>query len=112
MSDRVLLVSTDHQFDYVIQPQINVTMAKIIIAVLAILMLIALGMGLYYLVRTPVEGDNGGKLVKALTWRIGIWIVLFGFIFISIKAGWIEPSVSVNPEKFRAEQQSRMDDNQ
>jgi hypothetical protein len=66
-------------------------MTTIVIAILIILMLSALGMGLYYLVRTPVEGDNGGSLAKALTWRIGIWVVLFGFILISIKAGWIEP---------------------
>jgi len=83
--------------------------AKFVIAVLFILMIIALGMGLYYLIRTPEPGDNGASLAKALTWRVSIWVVLFGFILISIKAGWIEPSVSVNPDRFKAEQQQRID---
>jgi len=74
-------------------------MVIIVIAVLIIIMLSALGMGLFFLVRTPVEGDNGGSLARALTWRIGSWAVLFGFILISIEAGWIEPRKSFQADK-------------
>ncbi len=85
-------------------------MSKIVIIVLMIAMVASLGIGLYHLLKTPDERDSGGKLVKALTWRIGIWIFLFGFILLSIKIGWIEPSNSVNPIEFNKEQQQRIDE--
>ncbi|GAA6139259.1 hypothetical protein NBRC116583_30060 [Arenicella sp. 4NH20-0111] len=85
-------------------------MTKFVIIVLMIAMVVSLGIGLYHLLKSPDERDSGDKVVKALTWRIGIWIVLFGFIFLSIKMGWITPSNSVNPAKFNEEQQQRIDD--
>ena len=85
-------------------------MSKIIIIVLMIAMIISLGIGLYHLLKTPDEADSGDKVVKALTWRIGIWIVLFGFIFLSIKMGWITPSNSINPQRFNQEQQQRIEE--
>ena len=85
-------------------------MSKIVILILMIAMIFSLGLGLYHLLKTPDERDTGDKVVKALTWRIGIWIVLFGFIMLSIKVGWITPSNSVNPVKFNQEQQQRIDE--
>ena len=85
-------------------------MSKIVIIVLLIAMIVSLGIGLYHLLKTPDEADSGDKVVKALTWRIGIWIVLFGFIFISIKLGWITPSNSINPERFNQEQKQRLEE--
>ena len=85
-------------------------MSKIVIIVLLIAMIVSLGIGLYHLLKTPDERDSGDKVVKALTWRIGIWIVLFGFIFISIKLGWITPSNSINPERFNQEQKQRLEE--
>lgn len=82
---------------------------KIVIIILMIAMVVSLGLGLYHLLKTPDERDNGDKVVKALTWRIGIWVVLFGFILLSIKMGWITPSNSVHPERFNEEQQQRID---
>lgn len=73
-------------------------------------MVASLGLGLYHLLKKPDERDSGDKVVKALTWRIGIWIVLFGFIFTSLKMGWIKPSNSVHPERFNEEQQQRIDE--
>jgi len=84
-------------------------MTKIIIIVLMLAMIISLGIGLFHLLKTPDERDAGDKVVKALTWRIGIWVVLFGFIFTSIKLGWIEPSNSINAVRFNQEQQKRID---
>ncbi len=85
-------------------------MAKFVIIMLMIFMIIALGTGLFFLLKTPDENDNGSNLARALTWRIGLWIILFSFVMISIKFGWITPSSSVHPAKFRAEQQQRLND--
>lgn len=84
-------------------------MTTAVIIVLLLAMIASLGVGLFHLLKTPDERDSGDKLVKALTWRIGIWVVLFGFIFLSIKMGWIIPSNSIHPEKFNQEQQLRID---
>ena len=87
-------------------------MSKIVIVVLLVAMIASLGVGLYHLLKTPDERDSGDKLVKSLTWRIGIWVVLFGFILLSVNQGWIKPSNSVHPAKFNEAQQKRIDQQQ
>lgn len=87
-------------------------MTTFVIIVLLLAMIVSLGVGLYHLLKTPDERDKGDKVVKALTWRIAIWVVLFGFIYLSIKMGWIEPSNSINPQRFNQEQQKRIDEGQ
>lgn len=84
------------------------TVSKFVIIFLLIAMIASLGVGLYHLLKSPEETDKGDKVVRALTWRIGIWVVLFAFIFSAVKLGWIEPSNSVHPAKFNQEQQQRM----
>ena len=84
-------------------------MTKTVIIILFLAMIVSLGMGLYHLLKTPDERDSGNKVVKSLTWRIGIWVVLFAFILISIKMGWLKPSNSVNPVNFNQQQQQRID---
>ena len=84
-------------------------MTKVVIIIFMVAMIISLAVGLYYLLKTPDERDQGDKLVKALTWRISIWVILFGFIFLSIKLGWIVPSNSVHPLNFNQEQSKRID---
>ena len=84
-------------------------MSKIVIVILLLAMIASLGVGLYHLLKTPDQNDKGDKVVKALTWRIGIWVVLFVFILSAVKLGWIEPSNSVHPAKFNQEQQQRME---
>jgi ABC-type dipeptide/oligopeptide/nickel transport system permease component len=84
-------------------------MSTIVIIVLLLAMLVSLGVGLFHLLKSPDENDKGDNLVKALTWRIGIWVVLFVFIALSVKMGWIKPSNSVHPQKFNQEQQQRID---
>lgn len=85
-------------------------MSKFVIIILLLAMIASLGIGLYHLLKTPDERDSGDKVIKSLTWRIGIWVVLFGFIFLSLKMGWIKPSNSVNPFEFNKEQQQRIDE--
>ncbi|MBT8115877.1 MAG: twin transmembrane helix small protein [Arenicella sp.] len=84
-------------------------MTKAIIIILFVAMVISLGAGLYHLLKTPDERDKGDKVVKSLTWRIGIWVVLFAFILIAIKMQWLQPSNSVNPINFNQQQQQRID---
>ena len=84
-------------------------MTKVIIIVLFVAMVISLGIGLYHLLKTPDETDKGDKVVKSLTWRIGIWVVLFAFIMISIQMEWLKPSNSVHPINFNKEQQKRIE---
>ncbi|KTC84839.1 twin transmembrane helix small protein [Legionella brunensis] len=62
------------------------TKAIILIVMLAIL--VALGSSLVFLVRD--EGKTK-RTVKALTWRIGISLILFLFLFIAFSMGWIQP---------------------
>ena len=87
-------------------------MTKVVIIVLLVAMVISLGIGLFHLIKTPDERDQGGKVVKALTWRIGIWVFLFGFLMLSIKMGWIVPSNSVHPANFNQEQSERIEQTQ
>jgi len=63
-----------------------------IIKILTILFLIAilysLASSLFFLVQDKGEGD---RTVKRLTWRIGLSIVLFLFLWGAYQLGWIEP---------------------
>lgn len=59
----------------------------ILIALLAFIFF-SLGSALYYLVKGK---DNTDKIVKALTWRVGLSIVLFIVLMIAFAMGWITP---------------------
>ena len=62
---------------------------KIIIVVLLLTVLVSLGSALYHLV-TNKEG-NSDKLVKSLTWRIGLSIGIFILLLIGQAIGLIQP---------------------
>ena len=49
----------------------------------------SLGSGLFYLVS---DRDGSGRLVKALTWRIGLSVALFIFLIVAGLNGWIAPN--------------------
>lgn len=49
----------------------------------------SLGSGLFYLVSGK---DGSGRLVKALTWRIGLSVALFIFLIVAGLNGWIAPN--------------------
>ncbi|MBA2651483.1 MAG: twin transmembrane helix small protein [Tatlockia sp.] len=61
---------------------------KAIIILVMLVILFALGSSLFFLVRD--EGKTT-RTVKALTWRIGISLVLFLFLFLAFSLGWIKP---------------------
>lgn len=60
---------------------------KAIIILLFVFILFALGSALYYL----VKGGDTDRIVKALTWRIGLSLLLFVILMISFAMGWITP---------------------
>jgi len=84
-------------------------MAKVVIIVLLIAMIGSLVYAGKQLYKSSEETSNRDKFANALKVRIGIWVVLFGFILVSMKMGWIKPSNSPNPINFNQEQQKRID---
>lgn len=68
---------------------------KLIVLALMLGAAIALGRALMALVRGESEE---GKTMRALAWRIGLSVVVFLFVLLSMFMGWIEPH-DVNPSK-------------
>jgi len=79
----------------------------VLIKILTILFLLAilysLASSLFFLVIDKGEGD---RTVKRLTWRIGLSLVLFLFLWGAYRLGWIEP----NSGPVRAPQQIPADE--
>ena len=61
---------------------------RIVVIVVLLGIVASLGSALYQLTRTP---HDSGKMVRALTWRIGLSIVLFLLLMLAWYAGLIEP---------------------
>ena len=61
---------------------------KILIIVVLITIVYSLGSALIFLVRDHGEGD---RTVRRLTWRIGLSLVLFLFLWFAHYMGWIQP---------------------
>lgn len=61
---------------------------KIIVGILFIFIFFALGQALYFLVKDRTQSD---RIVKALSWRIGLSIVVFILLFVAFALGWIQP---------------------
>lgn len=81
---------------------------NLIIIILFVAMVVVLFQGLYHMLKSSRDTpENRGKVARSLTWRIGIWVVLFVFIIGAKEMGWLEPSESVNPYKFQQEVQQR-----
>jgi TRAP-type C4-dicarboxylate transport system permease large subunit len=62
---------------------------KTIIVVLLLFIVFALGSALYYLMTD--KGDSE-RIVKALTWRIGLSLLLFVLLMVSFMMGWLTPN--------------------
>lgn len=61
---------------------------KSFIILLLLAIFFALASALYYLVTEKGDSD---RIVKALTWRIGLSIVLFILLLVAFAFGWITP---------------------
>ena len=60
----------------------------LVIAVL-VLILASLAKALFHLSST--KADDGGKMVKALAWRVGLSVALFLILIIGYYQGWVDP---------------------
>ena len=61
---------------------------KLVIIVFLFIILYCLGSGLFYLVK---DTSHSNRVAKALTWRIGLSLLLFILLFIAYGLGWIHP---------------------
>jgi hypothetical protein len=61
---------------------------KVIIIIVMLVILIALGSSLVFLV---YDKGQTNRTVKALSWRIGLSLTLFFFLFFAYHLGWIKP---------------------
>lgn len=61
---------------------------KLVVVLFLAIILYCLGSGLFYLVRDKSDSD---RVVKALTWRIGLSILLFILLFVAYAMGWVAP---------------------
>jgi hypothetical protein len=61
---------------------------KIVILVVIFIILYSLGSGLVCLVKDKADSH---KVVKALTWRISLSVLLFVFLILAFYMGWIKP---------------------
>lgn len=63
-------------------------LSKVIIVLFLLSILYALGSALYFLIK---DRGNSARIVKALTWRIGLSFVLFILLMVMYWIGWIVP---------------------
>ncbi|MES2216839.1 MAG: twin transmembrane helix small protein [Pseudomonadota bacterium] len=64
-------------------------LVKAIIILFLLIILYSLGSALFYLVRD--KGKDNNRVAMALTWRIGLSMLLFILLFIAFSLGWIAP---------------------
>jgi hypothetical protein len=62
---------------------------KFIIILFLLTIVYSLASSFFFLVRDKGEGD---RMVRRLTWRIGLSLVLFVMLWGAYRLGWIEPS--------------------
>lgn len=67
------------------------SLSKILIIGFLISILFSLGSALYYLAR----GNKQGQMAKALSWRIGLSLLLFLLLLGAILMGWIQPHPTI-----------------
>lgn len=61
---------------------------KTIITLFLLIILYNLGSGLYFLIK---DQGKSVRVAKALTWRIGLSLLLFFLLFVGYALGWIQP---------------------
>ena len=62
---------------------------KPLIVIVLLAIIASLGKALFSMSSGP---EQSSRMVQALTWRIGMSVVLFGAILISYHMGWIAPN--------------------
>jgi 4-hydroxybenzoate polyprenyltransferase len=64
-------------------------LVKAIIILFLLIILYSLGSALFYLVRDKKTDQT--RVVKALSWRIGLSMLLFLLLMLAFALGWIQP---------------------
>jgi hypothetical protein len=64
-------------------------LVKAIIILFLLIIIFSLGSALTFLVRGAKNDDT--RMVKALSWRIGLSLLLFLLLFVAFAMGWIKP---------------------
>jgi len=62
--------------------------SKAIVILFLLTIFFSLGSALYFLITDKGQSD---RVVKALTWRIALSVILFIFLLIAYGLGWIVP---------------------
>ena len=62
---------------------------KYLIVAMLGLIVISLGKALFHL--SSSEPGQSAKMVRALSWRIALSVLLFVLLFVAYSQGWIEP---------------------
>ncbi len=62
---------------------------KILIVIFFLFIVFSLFSAFYYMVKG--DKDNDGKMVRRLSWRVGLSLVFFLLLVIAMKTGIIEP---------------------
>ena len=63
--------------------------SKIVVVIALLAILASLGSGRYFMMK---ETEESNRLVKALTWRVGLSVGLFVFLMAGYYFGWFEPN--------------------
>lgn len=69
---------------------------KLIIILFFLAILYSLGSGFYFMMKDKGESD---RLVRSLSWRVGLSLALFLILFVAVKLGFIQPT-GVNPIRY------------
>ena len=62
---------------------------KYLVMAMLALILVSLGKALFHL--SSARSGDGPKMVKALSWRIGLSVALFVLLIVAFYSGWIHP---------------------
>ncbi len=62
---------------------------KYVILIFFVFIIYSLGSALFYMMK---DGDGSKRMVKALTMRVGLSVVLFVLLIFAFWMGWIEPT--------------------
>ena len=65
-------------------------LVKIVVVILFLVIIASLGSGLFFMLRDDAGSD---RIVRALTWRIGLSVLAFLLLVLGAWLGWVEPNV-------------------
>lgn len=66
---------------------------RYVVFALMIMVLYSLGSACFYMLRSR----DSEKMAKALTWRIGLSVLIFVLLFVAFAAGWWQPHEMLAP---------------